>query len=92
MLYKNLPQTYFIPVFAMRVIFDFAALLHFSLTEGGAHGKAVAKAYRDFFKLKSSMMKARPLASKLTKEAQSKKPFSIAVSYYLKGRKTYTEI
>ena len=92
MLYKNLPQVRFLGVLAIRAIFDFAAMLHFSLTEGGAHGKAVAKAYRDFFKLKSSVTKTRPLASKLTKDAKGKKIFSIAISYYLKGTKTYAEI
>ena len=92
MLYKNLPQTHFIRVFALRVILDFAAMLHFSLTEGVAHGKAVAEAYWDFFKLKSSVIRPRPLASKLTKDAQGKKPFSIAFSYYLKGKKIYSEI
>lgn len=92
MLYKNLPQGQFLRIFAVRVVFDFAAALHFLLTEGSAHGKAVAKAYRDFFKLKSSVTKTRPLAPKLTKDAQGKKVFSIAVSHYLKGKKTYTEI
>ena len=92
MLYKNLPQARFISVFVIRVMFDFAAMLHFSLTEGGAHGKAVAKAYRDFFKLKSSVIRTRPLASKLTKDAKGKKVFSVVISHYLKGKKTFTEI
>jgi len=92
MLYKNLPQTRFLWVFVLRVIFDFSAMLHFSLTEGGAHGKAVAKAYRDFFRLKSSINSTHPLASKLTKDAKGKKVFSIAVSHYLEGKKTYREL
>lgn len=92
MLYKNLPQLHFIFVFVLRIGFDFAAMIHFWLAEGPGHGKSVAKAYRDFFKLKSSMIKARPLASKLTNDAKGKKAFSIAVSYYLRGKKTYTEI
>jgi GT2 family glycosyltransferase len=92
MLYKNLPQLRFIMVFVLRMGFDFAAMIHFWLTEGPGHGRSVAKAYLDFFKLKSSMMKARPLASKLTNDAKGKKVFSIAISYYLRGKKTYTEI
>src|SRR5690554_864454 len=41
MLYKNLPPSGFVKVFAFRVLLDFAAILHFSLTEGWSHGKAV---------------------------------------------------
>lgn len=92
MLYKNSSQRHFLGIFAVRCILDLAAALRFWLTEGGVHGKAVARAYRDFFKLRSSVTKTRPLASKLTKDAKGKKVFSIAFSYYLRGKKTFQEI
>lgn len=92
MLYKNLPWLHFFGVFALRIGLDFAAMLHFWLTEGADHGKAIAKAYFGFFKLRSSVDRTRPLASKLTKDAKGKKVFSIAFNYYLRGKKTYREL
>src|SRR5690606_38670074 len=92
MLYKNLSGSEFLKVFVIRVLFDFAAFLHFSLTEGFAHGRAVLNGYRDFFKFKSSMKKTQPLASKLTKHDQEKKVLSIVIAHYLRGRKTFPEL
>ncbi|HLT08195.1 MAG TPA: glycosyltransferase family 2 protein [Cyclobacteriaceae bacterium] len=92
MLYKNLPVSRFFGLLFCRIVLDFLALLHFSVTEGAAHGKAVAKAYFDFFRMRSSVTRTYPLASKLTKHARGKKTFSIAVSYYLKGKRTYAEL
>ena len=92
MLYKNLSDKAFTQVFILRLIFDFAAMMQFSLTEGFAHGKAVFKAYADFIKMKTSAERTGPLASKLTKDDQGKKIRSIVVEFYLKGKRTYSEI
>lgn len=91
MLYKNLSSIGFLKVFFFRMFLDFAAMLHFSLSESLSHGKAIIKGYRDFFKLRPLVNKP-PLAPKLTKVAQDKKTFSIAISYYLKGRKVYSQL
>lgn len=92
MLYKNLSQGEFLGVFALRLFFDFAALMHFAVTEGLAHSKAVFEAYRDFLKLKTSVEKTRPLASKLTKVDNGKKVDSIVISHYLHGKRTFPEL
>lgn len=92
MLYKNLSKSAFLKVFVLRLLFDFAAMIHFIFSEGWVHGRAVCKAYLDFFKLKTSVEKTVPLASKLTKDDQRKKIFSIVITYYLKGRRTYSGI
>lgn len=92
MLYKNLPKWKFRKVLFIRLFLDFAAILHFCLTEGMVHGRAVMEAYRDFFKLKTSVEKAPPLALKLTRDVHGKKVFSIVTTYYLKGRRSYNEI
>lgn len=92
MLFKNLPKKTFLKVFVFRFFLDTIALIHFSFTEGLAHGKAVINAYLDFFKLKSSVKNTASLASKLTKEDQDKKISSVVVSFYIKGRKTYPQL
>ena len=90
-LYKNLSRLDFLKVFLLRILFDLAAMIHFLLTEGWPHGRAVVKAYRDFFKFRPLMNKP-PLAPKLTMVAQGKKIFSIAIIYYLKRRKAFSQI
>lgn len=92
MLYKNLSKSAFLKVLMFRILFDFVALLHFSFTEGFAHGRAVLRAYLKFFKLKTSVKKGKPLASKLTKEDQGKNVFSIIITYYIKRKRTFPEI
>lgn len=92
MLYKNLPSTKFLQIFLFRVCLDFVAILHFCLTEGLIHGHAVWRAYRDFFKLRTSVEKTFPLALKLTREVHSKKVFSIVFTYYLRGKRRYQDI
>lgn len=90
MLYKNLSASAFAGVFIVRLFFDFGAMVHLTFSSGYKHGKSVAKAYFDFFDFKTSVSKTGPLASKLTRNG--KNIFSIAVSYYLKGRKIFPEI
>ena len=90
MLYKNLSTSAFIRLFIIRLFFDFGAMAHLTISSGYGHGKAVVKAYLDFFNFRTSVSKTGPLASKLT--MNGKKVFSIAVSYYLKGKRTYPEI
>jgi GT2 family glycosyltransferase len=92
MLYKNLSNAAFLKVFAIRIFFDFVALLQFSFSEGLAHGKAVINAYLDFLALKNSVRKTCPLASKLTRVDQGKKIHSIVITYYLKRKRTFSEI
>ncbi|MEX2594906.1 MAG: glycosyltransferase family 2 protein [Anditalea sp.] len=92
MLYKNLSKAAFLKVLIIRLLFDFVALLRFSFTEGFAHGKAVYRAYLDFLELKTSVKKTSLLASKLTREDQGKKVFSIVITYYLKKKRTFSEI
>lgn len=92
MLYKNLSDKAFGRVFILRLILDLAAMIKFSLTEGFPHGKAVLKAYVDFTKMRTSATRTNPLASKLTKDDQGKKIRSIVVEFYLKGKRTYSEI
>lgn len=92
MLYKNHSKTDFLGVFAVRLLFDLAAGVHFVLTEGWSHGQAVVKAYFDFFKKRKSVQRTLPLASKLTKDVQEKKVRSIVLSYYLGGKRSYEEL
>ena len=55
MLYKNLSTSAFMRLFIIRLLFDFAAMVHLTLSSGYTHGKAVAKAYFDFFNFRTSV-------------------------------------
>ncbi|MDO6436489.1 glycosyltransferase family 2 protein [Cyclobacterium sp. 1_MG-2023] len=92
MLRGNLELNGFLKVFLWRIILDFGAIMHLLLTKGVGHSWAIVKAYWDFL-TKCDALKYRQ--SKKVKNHISAKPlaiYSIIWSYYLKGKKKYSEL
>lgn len=94
MLYKNLPDSVFLPVYKVRWILDRVAALKFFLTGNKANAKAVLNAYDEFAVIKANYDSVRE--DNMTKTTQdvipTQFPYSILTAYYLKAKKTYSSL
>lgn len=92
MLRGNLDFTGFIKVFLLRIILDSGAFMHLLFTKGVAHSWAIVNAYWDFLTKNSALKyhQSKKVKSHLT--AKSAGVYSIIWSYYIKGKKKYSEL
>ncbi|MBR9777619.1 MAG: glycosyltransferase family 2 protein [Cytophagales bacterium] len=92
MLKGNLELIGFIKVLILRMILDAGAFMHLLLTKGVPHSWAIIRAYRDFVINRDAL---RYRQSQKVKKHTSAKPlavYCIIWSYYLKGKKKYSEM
>ena len=92
MLKGNLELIGFLKVFLLRMILDAGALMHLLFTKGMSHSWAIVKAYWDFLTKRNALKYSQ---SRKVKHHKSAKPLSICSiiwSYYLKGKKKYSEL
>lgn len=93
MLYKNMPRGRYLMTFPVRLLFDFLAMSHLLVKGNVKSVKAVAKAYNDFFKIRSNYKQDRyynldkTINNKLTGQYRG----SMLLRYYT-GKKTYDSI
>jgi GT2 family glycosyltransferase len=92
MLYINLQQSDYRGIMMQRYFLDAAAGLHLLFSQGWSHGKAVWKAYRDFYKMRNAIKKDSVLASKLSLASSEKKVSSIIWNYYFQGKKKFSQL
>ena len=94
LLYKNLPQRKFLPIFFIRFFLDYLAAFQFFVTGKPKNAQAVFKARRDF----SNMLPAFKMKRKenLEKTIQTNIPEitskSIILNYYFLGRKRFSDL
>ncbi len=90
MLYKNLPVRRFIPVFAVRVIFDFLSSTVYLLKGQYGFFKSVYRAHRDFYRWRKnglSQKRAKILSSATTKPEGVYRG-SVVLRYFF-GKRTF---
>lgn len=94
LLYKNLPQRKFLPIFFIRFFLDYLAAFQLFVTGKPKNAQAVFKARRDFSKmLPAFRMKRKENLEKTIQinipEITSK---SIILNYYFLGRKRFSDL
>ncbi len=92
MLYANLTRVGFWPVFFLRVVLDTAAALHLWYGSGPAHGKAVLRAYRDFWSERNRKAPGNAIRVGCVGSEKSTQPFSLIVSYYVLGKRYFSSL
>jgi GT2 family glycosyltransferase len=94
LLVKNLPLLRLLPVLALRGLLDGVALLRFLLSGSGRHALAVARAYGSFaLHLPSTWRKRRTLAADgFIQNDPLVYSRSVVVAYFLRNRRTFTEL
>lgn len=88
MLVKNLPKGKLIPVIFSRLVLDGIAAIQFLVNLQFKHFAAILKAHFHFYARFIKMYKKRGQ----TQQKQYFQQKSIVFSYFLKGKKTYTEL
>lgn len=94
MLYKNVPADRLSSVLRRRCFLDYVAACKLLLTDGWQHFSAVYKARRDFKRLKAEYKLKRAEVQKEVrlKEIPEMYEGSLLWSYYVKGRKTWSQM
>lgn len=94
MLYKNLPDSKFKPIYRTRKMLDRVAAFKFLLTGNMANAKAVLSAYSEFTKIKSQYDSVRldNLNNTTQKVIPTQFNKNILSAYYLKGKKVYSAL
>ncbi|MBO4665149.1 MAG: glycosyltransferase family 2 protein [Bacteroidaceae bacterium] len=94
MLYKNLPQEELHNVMFVRAILDYVAALQFLAKFDLGNFKAVFKARRSFYKMKSTYKPIRKalLQKRKTGHVPERYDISIIWQYYAKGAKTFDKL
>lgn len=90
MLHANLTVSAFCRVFILRLLLDAAAAVHLWFGSGSAHGRAVVRAYRDFWKQRKKNAPGSLIRAKGVNSEKSPSVFSIIVHYYLLGKRHFT--
>jgi len=92
MLDKNLPEKGRSRTFAVRVLLDSIAFLTLILSLSGDQAWAVARAYRDFFRLRSSTTEGEATAYRSESEVYPSYRGSIVADYFVRRRKTFASL
>ncbi len=94
MLYKNLPPNELARVMAWRCVLDYVAALGYLVSGKTPLARSVAKARRDYARMKKEYAAIRAENLRESREASipERYRFSILVQYYLKGRKRYSQL
>jgi GT2 family glycosyltransferase len=94
MLYKNLPQNRYCRVMLMRRIWDYLAAIHFLLSGRVANAKAIAKAQRDFQRMKKDYTTIRQENLQKTQVdfPATMLPKSLIWEYYLANKKKFNQL
>jgi GT2 family glycosyltransferase len=94
MLYKNLPEKDLRRVMRARFWLDYIAAAKFLLSRHLQDAKAVFAARREFRRLQASYLAVRQenMAKTTLSPIPEQFPGSLIVSFYLKGRKRYSEL
>lgn len=94
MVYKNIDNTHLGHVMRSRFVLDYLAALKFALTGHLKNAKAIYKARQDFYALKEDYRQVRK--ENLQKTVIDKIPeltnTSLIVSFYLKGRRKFSDL
>lgn len=94
LLYKNLPQRKFLPIFFIRFFLDYLAAFQLFVTGKPKNAQAVFKARRDFSKMLPAFKMKRK--ENLEKTIQTDIPEitskSIILNYYFFGRKRFSDL
>ena len=93
MIYKNVSQQSYNYIFTMRFIFDSLAFGHLLIKGKFKSAKAVIKAYRDFFKMRTSFKPNRTenITKSIVSSISTQYNNSILIKYYT-GKKTYNSL
>lgn len=94
MLYKNLSEAELKPVMRVRACLDYIAALKFLLTGQVAHARAVMQARREYKALLPDFKATRQenLQQTILTDIPERSNFSILAKFYLKGKRTFTEL
>ncbi len=94
MIYKNVPEHRFVPVFAMRFFLDILAFVHFIVQGKISNAMAVVGAFRDFLKMKPSFKADRKenINKSVTKHISSIYNKSILWDFYTRGKRKYSQV
>lgn len=92
MLDKNLPPKGRTRTFAVRVLLDSVAFLKSILSLSGNQAWAVARAYRDFIRLRSSTTEIADTGYRSETEVYPSYRGSIVVDYFVRRRKTFASL
>ena len=94
LLYKNLPQRKFLPIFFIRFFLDYLAAFQLFVTGKPKNAQAVFKARRDFSKMLPAFKMKRK--ENLEKTIQTNIPEitskSIILNYYFLGKKRFSDL
>lgn len=94
MLYKNTPIKSLLVVFTVRLILDALAFLHLLSMGKVGNAKSVIAAHRDFFRMMHGFRhdRRKNLKQKLVIDIPTKFKGSILWNYYVKRKKTYSDL
>lgn len=95
MLYKNLPERRLSQVLVVRLVLDLVSALIFLLQGKPRHMAAVLKGWRCFLIRRAQCEGARQENLRLTTTElmpQLIRPYSLVWQYYVRGRRTYSEL
>ena len=92
MLDKNLPRKGRRRTFAIRLLLDFAALLKSLSSFSGDQAWAVAKAYRDYLRLRSTNTKADVMLDRPGADVYPSYHGSVVADYFLRNRKMFSSL
>lgn len=94
MLYKNLPDDELRPVMRVRRLLDYVAALKFLLTGDIGNARAVCRARREYRRIRADFRPQREenLRQAVLADIPERLPFSLLAQYYIKRRKTFSEL
>ncbi|MCL6261029.1 glycosyltransferase family 2 protein [Aquiflexum sp. TKW24L] len=91
MLYKNVSPNRFLLIYLVRLVLDLLASVIFLARGSFRDGHAVFEAHIEFHKMKSKLEKTLPPKQKNKNEIQHFRK-SILWDYYIRGKKTFSEL